>query len=105
MSAGIFTPRELQILRLMVEEGLRDKEIAEIFGWNPDSVKQKRCVMLKKLTAYLGYGEDESFNKTDLAIFAIVHQLVDSKVLVDRFNPVRRAPSPAGKEFTVSATA
>jgi DNA-binding NarL/FixJ family response regulator len=86
MGANIFTPRELEILRLQVVERLTEEEVAEILKVSGSTVKATRHRMLAKLKQRLGYQDEMRF--LDLAIYAMVHNLIDVPTLADRYSAV-----------------
>jgi DNA-binding NarL/FixJ family response regulator len=85
------TSRDLELIQLMTEEGLDDAAIATAMGLkNPHSVKQRRRHIYDRIGGYLGYPYDAHMNKVDLALFAVTHDLVDMRTIIDRYSPVER---------------
>lgn len=85
-AAELFSERERQLLRLMVEESLIDKEIAAAMGLKEQSVKNTRHKMYLKVQDFLGCSW--TLGMVDLALFAVTHGLVNMRTVIDRYSPV-----------------
>lgn len=86
MPTTIFSPKQMDVLRLMIEEGLPDKEIGEAMGVKPHTIKLQRNQMYHRLQTYLGYKQLP--HRIDLVLFAVTHELVDMRTIIDRYSPV-----------------
>jgi DNA-binding NarL/FixJ family response regulator len=84
---ALFTPRELQIVLLMVEEGLNTVEIAQSLGITESGVRQRIKSVREKIRIYLGYSQIS--RSRDVVLFAVTHNLVDMRTIIDRYSPVR----------------
>lgn len=84
----IFTPRQTELLHLMVEEGLDDIECGKALGITRGAIKQMRRNMFIRMERFLGW--NWAPRKTDLALFAVTHNLVDMRTVIDRYSPVPR---------------
>jgi predicted DNA-binding protein (UPF0251 family) len=84
---AIFTGRELEILRLLVEEGLNTKEAAGARHCTESTIKQCCHRMYEKIQNFLGYRQP--IDRVGLALFAVTHELVNMRTVIDRYSPVR----------------
>lgn len=86
-----FSPREVEVIRLLVEERLDSKEIGETLGiaWNTVKVTENR--IHTKMRQFLGLRDTERVRQMDVAAFAIVHGIVNLDILKDRYSPVALA--------------
>jgi predicted transcriptional regulator len=83
----LFTARELEFVRLMVEEGLNTSKIAEVLGITTQTAKNYRFRIYRKAERFLGY--KDVMKQHELALFAVTHELVNMRTVIDRYSPVR----------------
>jgi predicted transcriptional regulator len=83
----LFTARELEFVRLMVEEGLSTSKIAEVLGITTQTAKNYRFRIYRKAERFLGY--KDVMKQHELALFAVTHELVNMRTVIDRYSPVR----------------
>ena len=89
--AAPFSPRELEVIRLLVEERLDAQEIGDTLGVARNTVLALEHRIHTKMRQYLGFRDTERVGRMDVAAFAIVHGIVNLEVLKDRYSPVALA--------------
>lgn len=83
---SLFTANELQMILLLVEEGLSQKEIAQECGVSRTTLRQRCHRIFGKVHDFLGY--QQPIGMMDLVLFAVTHELVDMRTVIDRYSPV-----------------
>lgn len=86
-----FSPREVEVIRLLVEERLDNQEIADALGIAKNTVCALEHRVHTKMRQFLGFRETERVRQLDIAAFAIVHGIVNLEILRDRYSPVAAA--------------
>ena len=89
-----FTAREQQLIRLCVERGMSTKEAAWELHISQKTGETHRYNIMRKLRDTLGKSEFESVSAMDLALYALVNNLVDRDVIERRYAQTS-IPSPS----------
>lgn len=83
--ALMFTARERQMIRLLIERGLCTKEAAWELHIAESTGYVHRQNIMRKLRQTLGRGEFADICSVDLALYAITHKLVDYAAIERRY--------------------
>lgn len=95
----MFTPRELEVIRLIVEDAKTDKEVATALSISTQTVHVHRQNIMRKIATVL-YPDREPYlqhvNLADLCLYAVVNHLVDMEFITKKYY-VPAQPAPEGR--------
>lgn len=87
----LFSPKEREVIHLLVEEGLTAAEIADAMRLSLHTVAVHRHNINHKINQFLGYKGEQRLSSISLALFAVTHELVNMRTIIDRYSPVELA--------------
>lgn len=89
----MFTARELELIRVLVERSMCNKEAATVMGISLKTVETHRGNVMRKLREVLCPDDIFGLNKVDLALYAVVNELVDMRAIQRKYQA--EIPSPS----------
>jgi DNA-binding CsgD family transcriptional regulator len=92
----MFTPRELELIRLVVQEGLITKQLPDRMHCELKTCETHRANVMRKIRGvahpYASAWAHEG-SMIDLALYAVVHGLVDMSVIEAKYGAGIPSPS------------
>ena len=85
-ASQIFTPRELQLIRLLIEQGLSTSEAAWELRISRKTGAVHRAHIMEKVRTALRLPECRPIGPIDLALFAMANHLVDCATIEKKYS-------------------
>lgn len=85
MKEAEFTKRELELIRMFIEEGKSTKEAAWDLHITQKTGETHRGNLMRKLRRKLGYTRIQPVSAVDLTLFAITNGLVDRALIEKKY--------------------